>query len=1138
MKFIYDKNIICLFAVLGINPVLNAQTKQENYILTRELTEATKDVSPENIKTKARVEKITYFDGLGREKMRIVLPIEQKNAFLFPADSLDSAQTIGLATKVTYDGIGRIDQEYLPGVVHGINLPKTIVYDDYPEQRVYSQKRYENSPLNRIVRKGAPGIEWDVNGTHTLQYDYEINHNDDVLNFGVDYSLQNQNSSSDEAERIPLTLSAFYSDGKLFKTVAKDENNHTTIEFRNKEGQIILMRVQGKNKQLDTYYVYDIYANLVAILPPKLIELAKRSKNIAVYHPLIEKLGFQFRYDEKNRLIEKKLPGKGWKYMLYDKQNRLVAEQDENRHRLNEWIYTKYDRYGRIALTGIIKEDTGKSRHEIQQEINKLGNNNVSRDSYGFIHEGLKVYYNQAGFGADNTILTINYYDDYPMMKDGVDWKSKVFNQTLAIDDQLKGLPTLTIVRSLETKENNQSNFEFNYVFYENKELRAVKSHQINFLGGSTIVERDLDFRGKILETVTVHQRTQHDTPIKITEAFSYDDFERLILHTHQINDGKVELLTHNTYNDIGQLVGKSIGNTIESPNQEIDYAYNIRGWLVKINDIANLKNDLFAFKLNYNIKTETLMSDFTPELYNGNVAQTLWISQANSFLRSYDYRYDELNQLTDAYYSNISKNIIGAYDKKLTYDANGNILTLKRYGGSEKKTPTLIDDLVYTYENSGKSNQLQKVNDSSISEGFHDVNKGNDYAYDGNGNLVRDLNKGITQISYNYLDLPTEVVWNANKKINFFYNTKGQKLRKVVTNGQHITTTDYLNGFQYQNQVLQFLQTKEGFVENVNHHSKNDSIAFQYVYNLKDHLGNIRVSFTKDETTNQLRIIKENHYYPFGLIQKGYLASKQETEENSSNLASNQSTYQYQYQGQELQDDFDLEWYSFKWRNYMPEIGRFFNVDPLAEKYPYNGVYNFSENRVVDGRELEGLEWIRSTTESDEGVKTHVISATINVVNNATERTSNETLQKDFSQYRESLKEAYSGKTTSGDNLVVGEVNFQIVTEENIGNYSIKMVNNVTKDDQVLRASGITETIGNSQVNQIQVRPEGPADTKITTIHEIGHSLGLRHQNDYKNPIKENVEGDNLMHAPQLRGNKIVPEQRDIIIENIPSLK
>ena len=99
-------------------------------------------------------------------------------------------------------------------------------------------------------------------------------------------------------------------------------------------------------------------------------------------------------------------------------------------------------------------------------------------------------------------------------------------------------------------------------------------------------------------------------------------------------------------------------------------------------------------------------------------------------------------------------------------------------------------------------------------------------------------------------------------------------------------------------------------------------------------------------------------------------------------------------------------------------------------------------------------------------------------------------------------------------------------------------MVNNVTKDDQVLRASGITETIGNSQVNQIQVRPEGPADTKITTIHEIGHSLGLRHQNDYKNPIKENVEGDNLMHAPQLRGNKIVPEQRDIIIENIPSLK
>ncbi|UKB82735.1 hypothetical protein LF887_17175 [Chryseobacterium sp. MEBOG06] len=66
---------------------------------------------------------------------------------------------------------------------------------------------------------------------------------------------------------------------------------------------------------------------------------------------------------------------------------------------------------------------------------------------------------------------------------------------------------------------------------------------------------------------------------------------------------------------------------------------------------------------------------------------------------------------------------------------------------------------------------------------------------------------------------------------------------------------------------------------------------------------------------------------------------------------------YRYSTQGQEKQED--TKWSSFKWRNYDPTIGRFFNIDPLSEKYAYQSHYNFSENRVVDGRELEGLEWV-----------------------------------------------------------------------------------------------------------------------------------------------------------------------------------
>ncbi|WP_288764219.1 RHS repeat-associated core domain-containing protein, partial [uncultured Weeksella sp.] len=73
--------------------------------------------------------------------------------------------------------------------------------------------------------------------------------------------------------------------------------------------------------------------------------------------------------------------------------------------------------------------------------------------------------------------------------------------------------------------------------------------------------------------------------------------------------------------------------------------------------------------------------------------------------------------------------------------------------------------------------------------------------------------------------------------------------------------------------------------------------------------------------------------------------------------ISTGSATYNYKYQGQERQDELGLNWDSFKWRNYDYAIGRFMSIDPLAEDYSYQGPYNFSENRVIDAFELEGLE-------------------------------------------------------------------------------------------------------------------------------------------------------------------------------------
>ena len=78
--------------------------------------------------------------------------------------------------------------------------------------------------------------------------------------------------------------------------------------------------------------------------------------------------------------------------------------------------------------------------------------------------------------------------------------------------------------------------------------------------------------------------------------------------------------------------------------------------------------------------------------------------------------------------------------------------------------------------------------------------------------------------------------------------------------------------------------------------------------------------------------------------------------------------SYRYGFQGQEKDDEIKGEGNSlnFKYRMYDNRVGRFFATDPLEAKYPWNSPYAFSENRLIDGIELEGLEW--KTTKDKEG--------------------------------------------------------------------------------------------------------------------------------------------------------------------------
>lgn len=154
-----------------------------------------------------------------------------------------------------------------------------------------------------------------------------------------------------------------------------------------------------------------------------------------------------------------------------------------------------------------------------------------------------------------------------------------------------------------------------------------------------------------------------------------------------------------------------------------------------------------------------------------------------DNILRSYGYTYDEMNRLKGSYYQK-EYTETNSYDEHLTYDKNGNILTLKRNGFIDGDTPGMtypIDELNYMYENNNKSNRLVSVTDHTNSiDGFKDGNlSGVDYDYDDLGNMIRDRNKGIDKIIYNHLNLPIKIVFSNSSEIHYIYNAVGVKMRK-----------------------------------------------------------------------------------------------------------------------------------------------------------------------------------------------------------------------------------------------------------------------------------------------------------------------------------------------------------------------
>ena len=830
------------------------------------------------------VYQVQYSDGLGRES--------QTNQYLGSGDGEED-----IITTVEYDDYGRAYKQYLPfasGENGGFH-DDPYVYTNYTESYgptdapyAYAETVYEPSPLNRIEKVRPEGYAWRTGTNHEVKYGYDTNTSGEVEYFYVD---ANEN----------LAHGTDYAENTLVKNTIWDENNTATtsnsrtVEYTDKQGRVVAKIAYDGTLAHPTYYVYDDFGLLRFVLPPKAVDDAN------VTSTEIDELCYQYKYDERKRLIEKKLPGAGWVYMIYDSRDRLVLIQDAKLRASGanpnvdskKYHYTIYDSFNRPQEEGICTEGS----------------------DYAALREAVKESSAYLPLSSNCEPLVKTYYDDYNDISswghsyDGTVYPDNLYPQTNEVQGMVTGIETKVLDTDIWLRTVN----------YYDKYGQLLQQYQTNPDGGYNCTTTAYNFTGQPVRQKVSHKKTSGATAVTTEELYSYDHMGRLLTTEHSYNEAPKVVISENTYDEIGRLVNESLHNG----NQQMDYAYNIRGWLSSINDpdVDAINSCLFAEELYYNTAGELTNLTNTPQ-FNGNINGIRW--RNNSTTRSaYAYSYDGLNRLIKGDYGyTTSTGSVTNYDDydlvSVDYDKNGNITSLDRKFFQYSKARTK-DSLIYTYS----GNHVIEIGGIY---GRVTYNNNKTFSYDANGNTTTDNLRGTTVSYFDELDLPQQYS-NGSITTTYEYDATGTKWSKNTG-----TTTEYYGGFIYENGSLDRVLTANGYYLTTNN---------KYHYYLKDHLGNTRMVVQYDGSTPT--VIQTSQYYPFG-----GLFSENSLDKNK-----------YLYNGKELQDEF-FENYDYGARFYDAELGRWHSIDPLAEWQFGSTPYRYARNnpmRYIDPNGLYDLD-------------------------------------------------------------------------------------------------------------------------------------------------------------------------------------
>ena len=752
----------------------------------------------------------------------------------------------------------------------------------------------------------------------------------------------------------------------LVLTTTTDENGNNTITYKDKLNQVVCKKMINGAITLIIYYIYDNLGNLCYVIPP--LPIASGS-NAAVALPttftetnvVFLNFCYGYHYDSRKRLIEKKVPGKGgWEYTVYNVLDLPILTQDPNQFSKGIWMATKYDALGRVVMKG--EYSSASTRATLQGLSN--GTTNLweifsnATTNYGYSH----VSYPDISTGAGNKVLAVTYYDSYDVTGNAaVNPSVTNFPAPSATIDSLdkhpRNLPVATLVNVLGT-----TNYLFTVTYYDIYG-HAVKVINQNYVGGSPAAnkfdteENQYSFQALSVKSTRKHYFAATTPQLTINTWNTYDHMNRKLLLKQQYktatDTGLIITVSKVDYNQVGQQLAKHLHSTNAAAIpanstflQHINYRYNERGWLSRINNPDSLSDpvfttvmDVFSEQLDYDQSTNGY-TGVTPQ-YNGNIASLRWQTRVPTGLtetqevKGYVFTYDPLNRLTGTTYKAVTSGS-NVYNEVLTYDNLGNVLTLSR---NNNTSATPLNSMTYNYMNAGvRGNQLMSITDS----GSPSELQATTYTYNTNGSLITDIKKTLTTpIVYNEINLPSLVTFTTPAKtVTYRYDATGKKLERVIKTGATVSEDRvYDDGIEYSGataSTLELVQTPEG-------RAIPSAGTYNLQYELTDHLGNVRALITdvnKNGILTADEILQKSDYYAFGReITPGLVPSPDNN---------------YKYNKKEFQQD--LAELDYGARFYDPVIARWNVIDPLSEISRRWSPYDYAEDNPIRNIDADGL--------------------------------------------------------------------------------------------------------------------------------------------------------------------------------------